>query len=107
MINQFVHSYVFKPIFEIVDEKVQALFEDQSKSEEEKSELFFKSEKYVVGIYFNSDGNKNKSLYEIEVHQIIELFKAVGQCNITRIEMKFNEQKKDYDIVQYDENMEF
>ena len=105
LINQFVHSYIFKPTFEVVDEKIIDLLEDENKSEEEKTELFCNSEKYVSGIYFNSDSNKRKSIYEIEVLKIIELFKAVGKCNITRVEMRFNGKKQDYDIVQYAEKM--
>jgi hypothetical protein len=102
LINQFIHSYVFVPVISVIDEEAKKLIESEDLSEDEKIEVYYSSEKELTGILVNTDSNKNDSLYEINIHDIIEIFKKIGECNVTRIEMKYNHKKGDYDVIQFD-----
>gem|GEM_PF-6022089 len=102
LINQFVHSYVFVPVISIVDEKVLKSMENENLTEDEIAEIYEDSEKELTGIFVNTDANKNDFLFEIDINSIIEIFKKVGECNVTRVEMKFNPKKGDYDTIQFD-----
>ncbi|WP_460576590.1 hypothetical protein [Flavobacterium koreense] len=102
LINQFVHSYVFVPVISVVDEKTLKLMENKELTEDELAEIYEDGEREVTGILVNTDTNKNENLFEIDINSIIEIFKIVGKCNVTRIEMKYNTKKEDYDIIQFD-----
>jgi hypothetical protein len=102
-INQFVHSYLFIPIIDIVEENSRLKMDDEKISDDEKIEIYHNSEKALLGIFVNSDTNKNKSLFEIDIKEIISIFQKVGNCVITKIDMKFNPKKGDFDSIQYDE----
>jgi hypothetical protein len=102
LINQFVHSYVFVPVISAVDEKTLKLMENKELTEDKLAEIYEDSERELTGILVNTDTNKNENLFEIDINSIIEIFKNVGECNVTRIEMKYNPKKEDYDIIQFD-----
>ncbi len=102
LINQFVHSYIFKPIISVVDGKSLKLIENEKISDEDYIEIYESGDKELTGILFNSDTDKNKFLYEIDIYKIIEIFEKVGNCNITKVEMIFNPTKGDYDTFQYE-----
>jgi hypothetical protein len=102
LINQFVHSYSFIPIVSVVDEKTLKLMENEKLSEEEMTEIYQSGERELTGILVDTDTNKNDFLFEIDISSIIEIFKKVGECNVTRIEMKYNSKKGDYDTIQLD-----
>ncbi|MES2484770.1 MAG: hypothetical protein V4581_02325 [Bacteroidota bacterium] len=102
LINQFIHSYIFSPVIKYVDEQSLNLLEKGEISDEELAEITENGTMELCGIFFNSDTNKNKYLYEIDISQIINIFDLVGNCNVTRIEMKFNPKKGEYDTIQFD-----
>lgn len=102
LINQFVHSYVFVPVISVVDEKTLKLMENKDLKGDELAEIYEDGERELTGILVNTDTNKNDNLFEIDINSIIEIFKNVGECNVTRIEMKYNPKKEDYDIIQFD-----
>ncbi len=104
--NQFVHSYIFSPIISIVDHFSLKLMEKENLSEEDIFEIYENSEKEVTGIYFNSDKNKDKSIFQIDITTVIDIFRDVGNCNVTSISMKYNEKKDDWDSFQSDDNIE-
>jgi len=100
-INQFVHSYIFSPIISVTDKEIEAKMNDGSLTEDEIIELYEDSDKELSGIFFNSDKNKNESLFQINIKTVRKLFKKVGNCNVTEIRMKYNERKGDYDSVRF------
>lgn len=102
LINQFVHSYVFVPVISVVDEKTLNLMENKELTEDELVEIYEDGERELTGILVNTDTNKNDHLFEVDINDIIEIFKNVGECNVTRIEMKYNPKKGDYDVIQFD-----
>jgi len=102
LINQFVHSYVFVPVISVIDEKTLKLMENKELTEDELTEIYEDGERELTGILVNTDTNKNENLFEIDINSIIEIFKNVGECNVTRIEMKYNPKKEDYEIIQFD-----
>lgn len=104
-INQFIHSYIFSPIIDIIDEECLAKFESEILTDEEKSEIYEREEKELKGLYINSNKNKNEYLLEIDIKNIYELFEEIGKSKITRTEWKFNTKKEDYDVSQFDEDM--
>jgi hypothetical protein len=104
LINQFVHSYIFYPLLDIENSEIRNSISDNI-SDEEYSKLYFREEKTIVGIWFNSDENKNEFLYEIKLNKIINLFEQVGKCNITRASYVFNPKKNDFDISLSDEEV--
>lgn len=106
LINQFVHSYTFVPIIDIVNEDILKILKDENLSEDEQNDIYNNSEKELIGILINTDSNKNTSLFEIGIKSIIDIFTKVGECNVTRIEMTFNPKKGDYDTFQFDEEIE-
>lgn len=97
LINQFVHSYIFYPVIDFTDPEFRNSI-SESISDEEYDELYQKAEKKIVSIYFNSDDNKDKFLYEIDIKKITGLFEEVGKCDITSMSLVYNSKKKDYDI---------
>lgn len=72
--HQFVHSYVFV-----------ASFDEQSHG--------------LEGILFASDRERHKALYHIDIQKVIELFEKVGSDYPNEVHMKFNKQKRDYDVI--------
>lgn len=70
--NQFIHSYVFVYSFD-------------------ESNLLY-------GIYVNSDRERHKNLYLVEVDQIIHLFEVVGNDSPAVVQMTYNSEEQDYDI---------
>lgn len=46
-----------------------------------------------------SDYEKNKWIYEIDIETIIEIMKDFGNNYVEKINYKYNESKKDYDII--------
>ena len=100
-INQFVHSYIFSPIISVVDKDVEEKMADENLTEDEIIEIYDNTDKELSGVFFNSDNNKNESLFEIQIGTIRKLFKKVGKCNITRVELKYNERKGDYTSVRF------
>ncbi len=100
-INQFVHSYIFSPIISVVDKDIETKIDDGSLMEDEIIEIYDNADKELLGVFFNSDNNKYDSLFEMQIGTIRKLFKKVGKCNVTRIEMKYDEQKEDYKSVRF------
>lgn len=84
-----------------MDKAVEAKMDDDSLTEDEIIEIYDNADKQLSGIFFNSDNNKNESLFEIEIGTIRKLFKKVGKCNVTRIEMKYDELIGDYTSVRF------
>lgn len=72
--NQLIHSYVF-----MIGEKDSGGFD---------------------GIFFSSDSQRNKKLYEICVDELIRIINTVGNDYPLRSERKFNEEKQDFDVFQ-------
>ncbi len=70
--HQFVHSYVFCP-----------LFDEQGG---------------LKGIYFTSDRYRNDRLHCITVEQIIELFRQIGNDYPSEQRWNFNNDKQDYEV---------
>ena len=103
-INQFVHSYIFSPIIDLADENEAEKLNDENLNEEEYYEMYGNASKELKGIFFNSDDNKNKFIFKIDILTIIELFRKVGNCHVTKIEMRYDEHKKDYIYVCFSEN---
>jgi hypothetical protein len=101
-INQFVHSYLFIPIIDLIDEDSRLKMDDEKLSDDEKIEIYDDNKKALLGIFVNSDTNKNESLFEIDIKAIINIFQEVGNCVITKVDMKFNPKKGDFDTIQYD-----
>ena len=101
-INQFVHSYLFIPIIDLTDQESILKMDDEKISEEERIEIYENGKKELLGIFVNSDENKDKYLYEIDVKTIIKIFQQVGNCVITKVDMTFNPKKGDFDTIQYD-----
>jgi len=97
LINQFVHSYIFYPIIDFVNPEIRKNISDNV-SDEEYEQLYQNEEKQIVGIWFNSDDNKDKFLYKIDLIKIINLFEVVGKCDITSMSLVYSPQTKDYDI---------
>jgi hypothetical protein len=71
--NKFVHSYVFE-------------------------ECFDSEGNFLVGILFNSDKDRNKFLYYIEIQKLIEIFEQVGNDYPTHIHYTTNMETLDYDV---------
>lgn len=104
LINQIVHSYIFSPKFDVNrDNAIKNLENKTSISWEDVDDAIKTMKIELVGILFCSDDKRNEFLYELEIKDIIDLFRKVGNCNITSIHRTFNEKKKDYDVVQSDE----
>lgn len=101
--NQFVHSYIFSPVINVIDEKSLKLLENESLTDEKFKKTYEDAEKEVVAILFNSDTNKNQSLFEIDIKKVIEIFNDVGNCNVTSIKMEYNSKKDDWDVFQSDD----
>lgn len=100
-INQFVHSYIFSPIISVTDKEVEAKVNEGKLTEDEIIEIHENADKELSGIFFNSDNNKNELIFKITIKTVRKLFKKVGKCNITRIELKYNERKEDYNYVRF------
>lgn len=79
--NQFVHSYYFIPCIATMDE-------DGNSIEIEEDDEIEKYNKKYSSILFNSDSNKCKFLFEIEINTILDIFKTVSNMNITSIQIK-------------------
>lgn len=106
LINLFIHSYIFKVILNFNDINVRKKIEsDIQISDNEYYELDKKNEKSIIGIWVNSDSQKDDFLYEIELEKIIYLFNKVGNCNITKRSMFYNFKTNDYDIIQSEEEI--
>lgn len=103
--NQFIHSYIFSPVINIIDDKSLELLEQETLTDEKYSKIYEDAEKEVVAILFNSDKNKNQSLFEIDIKQVIDLFNEVGNCNVTSINMTYNSEKNDWDIFLSDDTL--
>lgn len=101
--NQFVHSYIFSPIIDVVDKKSIKLLDNDKLTESQYNEVYEKGDKEVVSILFNSDRNKDESLFQIDIIDLIQLFEDVGNCSVTKSIMKFNSKKNDWDVTQTDE----
>lgn len=71
--NKMVHSYVF-----------EEFFDDESG--------------LLTGIFFNSDKDRNKALYYIEIQKIIDIFEEVGSDYPTEIRYTANFETLDYDV---------
>lgn len=84
LINQFVHSFIFYPVIT-------------------NCPLY---KYHFTSLLFNSDSEKDKFLYEIEIEKIIELFNNIGNSNITYTCRKWNPKKKKYDILNKDEEQD-
>jgi len=103
LINQFVHSYVFAPVIELINEQDKKQIESTSLSDDEKLEKYYSSEKKIVGLFVNTNSNKNEYLFQLDFERIIQIFNDVGECVVTRVEMKYNTSKRDFDSIQYDQ----
>lgn len=104
--NQFVHSYIFSPVINVIDKKSLDLLEHKTLTDEKFRKIYEDAEKEVVAILFNSDTNKNQSLFEIDIKEVIEIFSEVGNCNVTSTKMEYNPQKDDWDVFQSDDAIE-
>jgi hypothetical protein len=71
--NRLVHSYVF-----------EERFDDESG--------------LLLGIFFNSDKDRNKALYYIEIQKIIDIFEQVGSDYPTEVHYTANFKTMDYDV---------
>ncbi|MDQ7837229.1 MAG: hypothetical protein RDU59_01905 [Thermodesulfobacteriota bacterium] len=72
--NQLIHSFVFVPSFT----------ENGS----------------FDGVFFCSDRERHKSLYQVPVDRLIRLFRQVGNDYPASARMVFNPEKQDYDVTQ-------
>jgi hypothetical protein len=70
--NQFIHSYVFLPVFD--------------------------DNELLHGLFIASDHERNRTVYEIAVLQIINLFELIGNDYPNQIQFQFNQDKQDYDV---------
>ena len=77
LINQFIHSFIFYPV---ITECPLCKY-------------------HFTSLLFNSESEKDKFLYELDIQQIIELFNKIGNSNITYIRWLWNPKKKKYDIL--------
>lgn len=68
--NQFIHSSIFAP--------------------------FTPSGKSLVGVYIASDRVKKNKLYYITLVKIIEMFRSVGNNYPARLNMQYDDKKKEY-----------
>jgi len=68
--NQFIHSSIFAP--------------------------FTPTGENLVGIYMASDRTKSKKLYYITLIKIVEMLRTVGNDYPSKLELHFNEKKKDF-----------
>ena len=82
LINQFIHSFIFCPIIDVKNEKPRR--------------------KYILmALLFTSDSKKDY-LYKIDINEVINIFKVVGNCNVTSIHWKYNPKKNHSSIVTSD-----
>ena len=84
-----------------MDKDIETKIDDGSLMEDEIIEIYDNADKELLGVFLNSDNNKYDSLFEMQIGTIRKLFKKVGKCNVTRIEMKYDEQKEDYKSVRF------
>lgn len=73
--NQLIHSYVF----------TTGRFDNDN----------------LFSIMFTSDRERKKSLYSMEIDDVIDFFETVGRDYPACASFKFNEEKQDYDIRQW------
>lgn len=103
--NQIIHSYIFSPNFSEPSKDILEKLDKENTISEEVIEALDESN-FLISVYFSSDFNKNKYLYEIEILKIIELFSDVANCDVTSIYQVYNPKTKDYDRFQSDEEIE-
>lgn len=104
LINQIVHSYIFSPKFDVNRENAIKSIENKTKiSWEDVNEAINSVSLELTAIQFCSSDRRNEFLYELNIKELISLFRKVGNCNVTSGSRTFNEKKKDYDVVQSDE----
>lgn len=77
LINQFIHSFIFYPVITNCP----------------------LSKYHFTSLLFNSDSEKDKFLYELNIQQIIDLFNKIGNSNITYIRRTWHPGKGMYDIL--------
>ena len=85
--NQIVHSYIFSPCFGC-DEEVKG------------------NSMTLEAIYFNSDENRNKWLYEITINSIVKIFRELGNDYPNSIHQSYDPKRKDYKVVNKTEHNE-
>jgi hypothetical protein len=106
LINQIVHSYIFSPKFDVNRDEAIKGIEDKTTITWEDIHGAINSVKIeLTGILFCSDDKRNEFLYELSIKDIINLFRKTGNCNVTSTSRTFNEKKKDYDVIQSDEEI--
>jgi hypothetical protein len=71
--NQFIHSYVFLPVFG--------------------------DKGTIANIVVASDRERNQTVYEVALSQIIGLFELVAADYPNEVRIQFNADKQDYDVV--------
>lgn len=71
--NQFIHSSIFAP--------------------------FTPAGQSLVGIYMVSDRAKKEKLYYITLVKIVEIFRAVGNDYPSRLDIHYDEKKKEYVVM--------
>lgn len=86
LINQFIHSFIFRPIIEIKDGKL-------------------KREYVFTALLFTSD-SKKKYLYQIDINEVVNLFKMLGNCNVTSIQWEYAPKKNHLTITTSDKVQE-
>lgn len=77
LINQFIHSFIFYPVITNCP----------------------LCKYHFTSLLFNSESEKDKFLYELDIQRIIELFNKIGNSDITYIRRIWNPKKKKYDIL--------
>lgn len=74
--NQLIHSYIFMPGF---DDK-----------------------NLLDSIFFSSDNKRNIRLYRLDIEVVIKLLDDIGNNYPSKSVFKFNKEKQDYDVINYD-----
>lgn len=83
LVNQIVHSYIFTPDFDINEDN---------------------GEISLSAINFCSDDQRNKWIYELRLTTITKLFTIIGNSHVTNSTMRFDENKKDYRVINGEED---
>jgi hypothetical protein len=71
--HQFIHSYVFSCAF------------DETRA--------------LDSVLVSSDRERNRMLFSVSVREIVRVFKSVGKNYPNSYRSKFNEAKRDYDVI--------
>jgi hypothetical protein len=103
--NQIIHSYIFSPNFSAPNKSILDKLNQKIELNEDDYDDLSESN-FLISIYFSSDFDRNKYLYEIEIKKIIQLFTDIANCDVGYIYQVFNPKTKDYDRFSSDEEID-